>query len=485
MMSRVRHSFPLSYSKGGFVLNRIIFRVLLWSGLVGLFCSPVQSQTWKAGVAARIITPKQPMWTSGYGGMKEPAGETLIDLNVKALALEDARGTRMVIVTSDLVGLNYEFTEAIARVVQKRHSLSRNNLLLTASHTHCGPEMRPFVEKSPGYHYPLIDSEVVPKEFAARIPPYVDWLKGQFIEVIGESLSRLAPAALSFSSIQPVPFAVSRRYPDGKGGVLYRSGPSSYYTGGLRDDTVPVLTVTAPGGGIQAVLFGYACHPITLSENVYSGDYPGFAQKYIEEAFPGAVAMFIQGHGGYLVPNSRFQREYAMGHGRALADAVKKALEKTPAPLAGPLHCGYDEVNLTFRPVPDRAALEKEKTSENAAIRDRAIRIVETMQRGEPIPRSLPCPIQVVDFGKELRLVAISGDVVVDYAVALKAKYPDRFVWAAGYANGYIWGYLPTLTILREGGYESSERFPFGPFTDDVEERVMSGIQSLVRKAPE
>jgi hypothetical protein len=79
-------------------------------------------------------------------------------------------------------------------------------------------------------------------------------------------------------------------------------------------------------------------------------------------------------------------------------------------------------------------------------------------------------------------LIGISGDVVVDYAVKVKAVFADKasFVWASGYCNGYIWGYLPTYNILKEGGYESSERFPLGPFTDDVEDRVMNGIRGLV-----
>ena len=36
------------------------------------------------------------------------------------------------------------------------------------------------------------------------------------------------------ATAEPVPFSVNRRFPDGKGGVLYRSSPSSYYTGGPR-----------------------------------------------------------------------------------------------------------------------------------------------------------------------------------------------------------------------------------------------------------
>ncbi len=462
--------------------NRMWLGMIIFAGLGFVFSAPAKSQEWKAGVAVRVITPKQPMWTSGYGGRKAPASETLDDLHVKALTVVDSQGSRVVIVTSDLIGLNYEFTEDVAREAQKRYNISRDNLLLTASHTHSGPEMRPFVEKTPGYHYTKIDAETVPREFAALIPPYVEWLKGEFIEVIGESLAATAPASLEFSSFQPVPFAVSRRHPDGKGGILYRSTPSSYFTGGPRDDTVPVLNITDSGGNIRVILFGYACHPITLNENVYSADYPGYAQRYIEEAFPGAVAMFIQGHAGQLVPNSRFQREYAMGHGRALADAVKNALAKPSSALTGTLRSAYEEVTLTFKPIPEPSILEADMKSDNTTVRDRAVRIYEATKAGETIPLSIICPLQVIDFGNDLRLVAISGDVVVDYAVALKKKYPDRFVWAAGYANGYIWGYLPTLNILNEGGYESSERFPFGPFTDDVEERIMNGIQSLDRR---
>ncbi len=154
-----------------------------------------------------------------------------------------------------------------------------------------------------------------------------------FVEVVGESLVKMTPATLSFSSMQPVPFAVSRRYPDGKGGVLYRSGPSSYWTGGPRDDTVPVLKVTGSGGDVRAIVFGYACHPITLSENVYSGDYQGFAQLFIEEAYPGSVAMFIQGHGGRLCRTRGFSAKCRGGHAARVADAGKKGhRERADAP---------------------------------------------------------------------------------------------------------------------------------------------------------
>ena len=468
--------------------NRMWLGMIIFAGLGFVFSAPAKSQEWKAGVAVRVITPKQPMWTSGYGGRKAPASETLDDLHVKALTVVDSQGSRVVIVTSDLIGLNYEFTEDVAREAQKRYNISRDNLLLTASHTHSGPEMRPFVEKTPGYHYTKIDAETVPREFAALIPPYVEWLKGEFIEVIGESLAATAPASLEFSSFQPVPFAVSRRHPDGKGGILYRSTPSSYFTGGPRDDTVPVLNITDSGGNIRVILFGYACHPITLNENVYSADYPGYAQRYIEEAYPGATALFVQGCAGQLVPNARNHIEYAQGHGRSLAVAVKDALDGGLTPVPGPVRCAYEDVAVAFQSLPPRAELEEiaasgPKTGPSSRKRHAAL-ILARMDKGETIPSTMPCPVQALRFGDDILLVGLCGEPVAEYALKIKESYlTHKFVWVAGYCT-HEFGYLPTWNVWREGGYEAGDALyntPYpGPLAGDVEKRVLDGVGRVV-----
>ena len=41
------------------------------------------------------------MWLSGYGNRTHPSEGKLQDLYVKALALEDARGNKLVLLTSD------------------------------------------------------------------------------------------------------------------------------------------------------------------------------------------------------------------------------------------------------------------------------------------------------------------------------------------------------------------------------------------------
>jgi len=429
---------------------------------------------WKAGAAAIAITPERPLLLEGYVPAKIASGK-IHDVYVKALALQDPEGGRAVIVTADLSGYDYGFTAGIAKEIERKHGLSRERVLFNASHTHSGPAIYPGeLQLLCGY----------PPEEVKKVDEYISWARERFIRVIGEAISGMRPAIVSFSSASPAPFAMSRRYPTEKG-IVYRSTPGGQYAGGTRDDTVPVLKAAAPDGAMIAVLFGYACHPITLSGDKFCGDYPGFAQQYLQEMYPGAVAMFMQGCGGQLVPNARFQVEYAMGHGRTIADAVKKALDGTQTQVTGPLRCAYAEPPLEFEAAPDRAALAEQAKSKDVILSLKAQYLLDKLNRNGKIDTTIPCPLQAIRFGKELLMVGISGETAAEYAVTVKTENQSQFTWVAGYCN-YVYAYLPTWQILREGGYEGRDAIrysPFpGPFKEDVETRVLPGVREVVKR---
>jgi len=450
-----------------FVLCLFVFTIF--------FISSTHAAEWKAGTASVVITPEEPVWMGGYGARTRPFEGKTHDLYVKALAIDDPEGNRVVIVTADILGFTLDFSNRVYKEINKRFGLPREALLLNTSHTHCGPAV-------PLFKLPLYNMSEEDKE---KIDSYVNWLELRYIKVISEAIGNMKPAVLSFSSGTPAPFAVSRRFPSPEG-IIYRSGPSSYYTGGPRDDIVPVLKVADTTGKIQAILFGYACHPITLYGYKLSGDYPGFAQQYVEEAYPGATAMFIQGCSGELVPNARFQVEYAMGHGRALAEAVIEAIDGEQIPIDGSLKCAYDEVILDFEPPPERKVIEENFNSDNKSIKRKAAYFLDVLNRNEAIETTLPCPLHVIRFGKDVLFIGLSGEPVADYSVKLKSEYlTHKFVWVAGFCH-YDFGYLPTWKVLREGGYEGgglfegSTQFP-GPFTETVEKRVLDGVRNLVK----
>ena len=105
------------------------------------------------------------------------------------------------------------------------------------------------------------------------------------------------------------------------------------------------------------------------------------------------------------------------------------------------------------------------------------------LDRKEPIALTYPCPIQVIRFGDALVMVAIGGEVVVDYSRLVKSTFRSvPFVWVAGYSND-VFGYLPSSRVLAEGGYEAGEAMLYGPlpgpFADSVEERVMAGVRRV------
>ena len=81
---------------------------------------------WKVGLAQVKVTPEQPMLMSGYGGRTKPFTKVAADLYVKALVLEDRKGYRGVLVTSDLLGFPASVAEPICERIQKKLGLKRS-----------------------------------------------------------------------------------------------------------------------------------------------------------------------------------------------------------------------------------------------------------------------------------------------------------------------------------------------------------------------
>src|SRR5438128_12445816 len=107
----------------------LVFLVLTLPAVAGR--SEASDAAFKAGVASRVITPTASMWMSGYASRNKPSEGKLQDLFVKVLALENDRGSKFVLLTSDLVGIPRELSNAVAEPVQKLPGVPRARLFLT------------------------------------------------------------------------------------------------------------------------------------------------------------------------------------------------------------------------------------------------------------------------------------------------------------------------------------------------------------------
>jgi hypothetical protein len=433
--------------------------------------APPDAASWKAGVARAVITPEMPLWLAGYGSRRRAEGKRH-DLWVKAVALEDGRGRRAVLVTSDLVGLAPAMVERLARESQRRYGLERSRLLLTYSHNHCAPVT---TDVLPDY-YPL-----EPAEWQA-VEAYSRWLEGRVLATIGEALARLAPATLAAGEGE-AGFAVNRRnnrepeVPD----LLARGTPLR----GPVDHSVPVLAVRDAAGGLRAVVFGYACHPTTLSDLQWCGDYPGYAQLELERRFPGAAALFWTGCGGDQNPLPRRSVELCERYGGQLAAAVAAALRQPLRPLAAELATAFTTVRLDFDRRPTREELEGDTRSANPVRARWSQRILRLMAAGHSFPDHVDYGVQAWRLGEQ-RWLALGGEAVVDYSLRFKQEYGPR-TWVAGYAHAMV-GYVPSRRVWDEGGYEAEFIYEYGwlayRWTRDTEERIAAAVARLLAALP-
>jgi hypothetical protein len=420
----------------------------------------------RAGVAVARITPEQPIWLSGYGHRDHPSEGVLHDLFAKALAIEDRRGYRVVVVTTDLLGLTRDITDAVSARAQKDWGLDRAQILFNSSHTHTGPLIRvrqTMFELSP--------------ENSRVIDEYRRKLSDQLHRIIGAAIADLEPATIAHSA-STAGFAVNRRQftPDGVKLGVQPNGPI--------DHSVPVFEVKSAKSakGAKAILFGYACHNTTLGHYKISGDYAGFAQSAVEKRHPGAVALFVLLCGGDQNPNPRGTDDLALKHGGELADAVDRALGGGKA-IAGRIRAAFQISDLAFR-VHTREDFEKESRHNTAFNRRRAKMMLDAYDQGHPV-RTVAYPVQAIRMGNGPVLLALGGEVVIDYALRARREFPREQLVVAGYSND-VMCYIPSKRVLAEGGYEADSSMIYygmpGPFADDVEERVFAGIRSTMRR---
>jgi neutral ceramidase len=462
------HLVPLNHSpprsRSGWV------RIGVCSLLLGLIGSITEAAGWKAGVAKADITPDKPMWMSGYASRDHRATGTLTKLWGKVLVLEDARGKRLAAVT---VGIDQATSNTLRERIVKEHGLERSGIALLCSHTHCGPVV--------GSN--LMSMYTLTEEDQTLVREYTTGLIDEIVTAVGQALSDLTPAELAWSSGR-TGFAVNRRTnKEAEVPALRAAGELL----GPSDHEVPVLQVSC-GDRIKAIVFGYACHATTLSFFEWCGDYPGFAMQQIEEDYPGTQAMFWAGCGADQNPLPRRTVELAHDYGNRLATEVQTTLTSNVTPINGDLGIRYDEPELAFATIPTAEQIESQLTSTNVYEAGRAKSLKQELDAHGSIRPTYAYPVQTWQLGDGPVWVILGGEVVVDYSIRLKTEirrqYGARPVWVAGYAND-VMAYIPSLRVLKEGGYEGEGAMLYygrpSKWAESVEDQIVGTVHAQVK----
>lgn len=434
--------------------------------LAGMLAAvPARAEGFKVGVGRSVITPAKDMWMAGYASRTEPSQGKIHDLYAKALAIEDDTGGKAVIVTTDLIGLPSNISQEVAALVNQRFSIPRERLMLTASHTHSGPVVRDN----------LFDMYGLSEDQWKLVEAYTAALPGLMVAAVEQALNSLEPCALQWG-IGEAGFAKNRRKYT-VGGVTNDFNPI-----GPVDHDVPVLAARRADGSLKAVLFGYACHNTTLSFQQFCGDYAGFSQANLEERLPGTTALFVAGCGGDQNPLPRRTIELAQQYGDELAKAVEAVVNGTLSDVRGPLRAAYKEIPLELSTPPTREQLEQQLQSQDVYVQRRAKRLLATLDEKGALDTTYPYPVQVWQFADTLQMTVLGGEATVDYSLRLKYELGRDRQFVIAYAND-VCAYIPSLRVLREGGYEGESSMIYygfyGPWAPSVEEDIIAAVHEL------
>jgi neutral ceramidase len=112
--------------------------------------------------------------------------------------------------------------------------------------------------------------------------------------------------------------------------------------------------------------------------------------------------------------------------------------------------------------------------------------LLAELERDGKLPEQHPYPIQVFRFGSSLNFIALTGEPVVDSCLRFKKQYGNDNTWVAGYNNELL-SYIPSLRVLREGGYEGVEDMDeYGlpaPYDFAIEDLIAQKVDELMQQS--
>ncbi len=456
------------------LLTRFLAFMSIAFGL-NLLGTLMAEDSWKAGFSRVDITPSQPVRMSGYGNRDRPSEGVDTPLFARCMALQYASEPVHLLFTVDNIGLSGEQTRAIAMAIESSLAVTRERVVFSSTHTHCGPDLVLGLDN-------IFATELNDSEISAR-QQYSDALASRLLKAADDAIKNLAPATIAYGQGE-VGFAANRRVLNEGRWVNF-----GVQADGPVDHSVGVLRVSAPDGKLLGAIFNYACHCTTLGGDHYriNADWAGYAATQLEKSNPGCTALCTIGCGADANPEPRGKLEMAQAHGLTLAAEVERVLKQPMTELNHSIQANYDYAGLAFD-LPTRQELEDRAQDKSPQTRRNAEHLQAVYKEHGRLPATYPVPIQAWSFGDELTMVFLGGEVVVDYALRLKKELNQPNLWVSAYCNDVL-GYICSERMRREGGYEFDRSGVYynlpGPWAAGTEDLLIRRIHELLESPNE
>ena len=233
----------------------------------------------KAGFARVNINPPMGIFVSGY--FKERFADGILDdLEANALAISLGNTTQLLI-NIDNLGIKKEISTSYREMVSKATSVPMDNIIISCTHTHTGPEA------SGRDNYPLVVE-------------YREFLGKRIRDVAVFAIADLKDAKMGYGKGKAENVAFVRRFIMKDGSTKTNPGvnnPDIVRPVGQIDDSVNVIRFDREGAD-TIVFVNFANHPDVVGGCKISGDWPALLRKDVEKILDNTKCIFFNGAQG-------------------------------------------------------------------------------------------------------------------------------------------------------------------------------------------
>ena len=373
-------------------------------------------------------------------------------LQAKTVVFE-CGGVKEAIVACDMTSIPVHITVAAREQVGRICSVPPANVMITATHTHTTPNIRPRFAKTA-----TPEQKKVMDEYLARLPE-------KLAESVMLAEAALVSAKLSAAMGEVKGVAFNRRFLMKDGTVVSNPGKGQdellvnvARAAGPTDPTLPVLYFANQQGQPLATVINFAMHLDTTGGSRYSADYPYHISRILAEVKgPEMLTHFTIGAAGninhyYLLDPKRPHRTKgyteAARIGTLIAAEVLRAYEKLE-PLATPaLKISREVVRLFI--LEEKAAALAAQFGNKPVFHDGELTV--TLVDGK---YTFEAEVMVIALGNEVAFVGLPGEMFVELGLMIKQGSPYQYTFIDALANGGI-GYVANRKAYREGSYGAS-----------------------------
>lgn len=412
----------------------------------------------EAGAACIDITPPPGLQLCGFAARSLPAIAAHDALTARAVAVNDTA-----LLIADVIGID----AAMSLRIRQRCVLPTETVVVAALHTHGGPV------------------SMSGRLGNATDPAYLERLEDACVQAINKAAAGRRPARLAVGSGKDPQIARNRRH-----------------AGGLVDSALPVLSIIDEHGAMIAILTAYACHPVVLAADnrLWTADYPHFVRHALEQAHPGAIALFMTGCAGDANTGHSAQASISLASGadRSFAAAQRIGRHIADMALAADMHevsggISADNLDVVL-------GFKRRETLSN---RDLVVRWQTELETADPARQRLlgywiawantmsessntPIYARVTVLGwAGVPIVALPGEIFAQTALAIRQALPqDRPGFVIGFADDNP-GYIPPADEFAFGGYEVDEAHRYygqpSTFAPGSAEKLEDAARTLLR----